>query len=83
MPAWAPSVHVPTLCASRPLAHLPGRPYPTQARLAEADAPPVEAGTLPVELFCRLRERRPRVPGAAACPRARPLDSTLGEGWGQ
>lgn len=43
-------------------------PYPTQARLAVADAPPAEAGALPVELLCGLQERKLRVPRAPACP---------------
>ena len=67
-PAWAPSLQAPTPRASRPPARLPRRPYPTQAGLAVADAPPVEAGTLPAELLCGLQERKPRVPGTAACP---------------
>lgn len=60
-PAWAPSLQAPTPWASH-------RPYPTQAGLAVAGAPPVEAGTLPAELLCGLQERKPRVPGTAACP---------------
>lgn len=63
LPECPVSLHPPC----EPPAHLPIWPYPTQARLAVADAAPVEAGTLPVELFCRLQERKPRVPGAAAC----------------
>lgn len=43
-------------------------PYPTQARLAVADAAPVEAGALPVELLCGLWERKLSVLRALAYP---------------
>lgn len=50
-------------------AHPPSQaPYPTQARLAVADAAPVEAGALPVELLCGLQERKLHAPGALAGP---------------
>lgn len=58
-------------------------PYPTQARLAVADAPPVETGALTVELLCRLQERKLRAPRAPTCPPTRPLHLTQGGGWGQ
>lgn len=58
-------LHTPTPGASHPV---PGCPYPTQARLAVAEAPPAEAGTLPGELLGGLQERKPRVPEAPARP---------------
>lgn len=58
-------LHTPTLGASHPV---PSCPYPTQARLAVAEAPPAEAGTLPGELLGGLQERKPRVPEAPAGP---------------
>lgn len=49
-----------------------GAGRPTQARLAVADAAPVEAGALPVELLCGLWERKLSVLGVLACPALTP-----------
>lgn len=71
------------LCTYPPVSRPPVCPYPTQAMLAVADAPPVEAGALPVELLCGLQERKLRAPGAPACPCQAPeLDPRRGLGAG-